>query len=257
MVWIAAGLTIAAAMVLTIGLFVVGPDWTVYAPASCTASRCFCEMPRIGGLVLQPSNTWSSYGYVFVGLMMIILSRGSDWQTAFSRDAAALFGATAIFVGLGSAMLHATLSLWGQFFDVAGMYLTSGFMVIYGLARWFGWSRRSAIPVYLGLLAMLLVVLYAMPELRRWLFAVILILAIVVELALARPLRPGVQIRHYLNGMALTALAFGIWNLDQQGLVCRPVSLMQGHAIWHLLGAIATWLTFLYYRSEQASARSG
>ncbi len=249
------GLTIATAIALTLGLSALGPDWTIYVPASCTATRCFCEMPRIGGLVLQPANTWSSYGYAFVGLLMMILSRGTDWQTAFSRDAAALFGATAVFVGLGSALLHATLSLWGQFFDVAGMYLTSGFMLIYGLARWRGWNRRDAIPAYLGLLAVLLAALYTMPEVRRWLFAVILILAIVVELALARPLRTGVQIRYYLTGMAITALAFAIWNLDQQGLVCRPDSLLQGHAIWHLLGAIATWLSFRYYHSERSPVR--
>jgi hypothetical protein len=103
----------------------------------------------------------------------------------------------------------------------------------------------------------LLAVLYSMPEVRRWLFAVILLLAIVVELVLARPLRTGVQARYYLIGMALTALAFAIWNLDQKGLVCQPASLLQGHAIWHLLGAIATWLSFRYYCSERSPTRPG
>jgi hypothetical protein len=42
-------------------LFVLGPDWAAFAPASCTATGCFCELPRTGTLLLQPANTWSSY----------------------------------------------------------------------------------------------------------------------------------------------------------------------------------------------------
>jgi dihydroceramidase len=158
---------------------------------------------------------------------------------------------TAIFVGLGSVLLHATLSLWGQFFDVTGMYFTSGFMLVCALARWRGLSRQQAVVLYAALLAALLALLYAMPEVRRWLFAVVLIAAIVAEMGFARPLRPGVRTRYYLAGIAAKALAFTIWNLDQHGVVCAPHSLLQGHAAWHLLGATALWLTFLYYRSEE------
>ena len=137
------------------------------------------------------------------------------------------------------------------------MYFTSGFMLVCALARWRNWPRQQSILVYGGLLAVLLALLYAVPEVRRWLFAVVLIAAIVAELALARPLRPGVRTGYYLAGLATKALAFTIWNLDQRGLVCQPDSLIQGHAAWHLLGATALWLTFLYYRSERTEARSG
>ena len=250
-------LTIAAATAVTLLLLALGPDWSVFAPASCTATRCFCELPRVGTLVLQPANSWSSYGYAFAGMLMIVLSRSASWRSGFGRDAAAVFGVTAIFVGLGSVLLHATLSLWGQFFDVTGMYFTSGFMLVCALARWRNWPRQQSILVYGGLLAVLLALLYAVPEVRRWLFAVVLIAAIVAELALARSLRPGVRTGYYLAGLATKALAFTIWNLDQRGLVCQPDSLIQGHAAWHLLGATALWLTFLYYRSERTEARSG
>lgn len=252
----ALALTIAAGVAVTLLLFALGPDWSVYAPASCTATRCFCELPKVGMLVLQPANSWSSYGYAFAGMLMIVLARSSGWRSGFNRDAAAFFGLTAIFVGLGSVLLHATLSLWGQFFDVTGMYFTSGFMLVCALFRWRGWSRQQSILVYAVLLAVLLALLYAIPEVRRWLFAVVLIAAILVELALARPRRPGVQTGYYLAGMATKALAFTIWNLDQRGLVCEPGSLVQGHAAWHLLGATALWLTFLYYRSERSALRA-
>jgi len=249
----ALALTAASALAVTLLLLALGPDWSVYAPATCTATRCFCELPRIGDLVLQPANSWSSYGYAFVGMLMIVLSRRPGWSSGFDREAAALFGLTAIFVGHGSMLLHATLTLWGQFFDVAGMYFTSAFMLVAALARWRRWPRRQAIVCYLGLLAVLLALLYQIPEARRWLFGLVLVAAIAVELGLARPQRPGVRSGYYFAGMGLQALAFAIWNLDQHGLVCQPQSRIQGHAVWHLLGAAAMWLSFRYYYSEQTN----
>ena len=244
-------LTALAALGITALLGALGPNWSAYAPATCTATRCFCEFPRTGALVLQPANSWSSYGYAFAGTLMIVLSRGAHWRSGFDSGAAAFFGVTAIFVGLGSVLLHATLSLWGQFFDVTGMYFTSGFMLVSAVARWRNLSERQAVTLYVALLTVLLALLYAVPEVRRWLFAVVLIAALVLELTLARPRRPGIEVGYYLAGIGLKALAFTIWNLDQHGIVCAPHSLLQGHAAWHLLGATSLWCTFLYYRSER------
>ena len=247
------GLTILSMVGITLIVFALGPDWLVYAPATCTTTRCFCEMPRTGALIVQPANSWSSYGYAFAGFLMILLARGSHWRTAFHPAAATVFGITAIFVGLGSVLLHATLTLWGQFFDVMGMYLTSGFMLVSAIASWRGLSGRRAAWAYGAVVGLLLVVLYAFPEVRRWLFAAVLIAAIVLEMGFARPRRQGVQVRYYLFGILTKAVAFTIWNLDQNGVVCVPESLFQGHAVWHVLGATSLWLTFLYYRSERTA----
>lgn len=234
-------------------LSLLGPDWRAYAPATCTATRCFCELPRVGSLILQPANSWSSYGYVFAGFLMIVLATARDWSSAMPRVAGIVFGLTAIAVGLGSVLLHATLTLWGQFYDVLGMYLVASFMLVSALSRWLRIPDRPAIALYLLLCGALVAVLIAEPEVRRWLFAVELIAAIVVEMAFARPRRPGVVVRFYLLGILAKAVAFTIWNLDQHGIVCAPTSPIQGHAIWHLLGATAIFLTFSYYRSERST----
>jgi hypothetical protein len=246
------GLTALSMAAIWALLTALGPDWAVYAPATCTATRCFCEFPRIGSFVLQPANSWSSYGYAFVGFLMIVLSQGGNWKSRFRSEAATAFGLTAIFVGLGSVFLHATLTLWGQFFDVMGMYLTGGFMLVSALSRWRGLPPRLAIILYLALVSALVLVLYQIPDVRRWLFAVVLVAAIVIELGFARPRRAKVRVSYYFAGIATKAVAFTIWNLDQHGTLCSPESLLQGHAAWHLLGATSLWLTFLYYRSERA-----
>jgi Ceramidase len=249
---LSAGLTALSMAAIWALLTAIGPDWAVYAPATCTATRCFCEFPRIGSLVLQPANSWSSYGYAFAGFLMIVLSQSGNWKSRFRSEAATAFGLTAIFVGLGSVLLHATLTLWGQFFDVMGMYLTGGFMLVSALSRWRGLPPRLAIILYLALVSALVLVLYQIPDVRRWLFAVVLVAAIVIELGFARPRRAKVRVSYYFAGIATKAVAFTIWNLDQHGTLCSPDSLLQGHAAWHLLGATSLWLTFLYYRSERA-----
>ncbi len=247
-------LTLAAAAA-TLGLLAtLGPDWTQFAPATCLATHCFCETPRDGALVLQPSNSWSSFGFVIIGIWIALgnFRRADSRPSAFTDLPAVWFGLTAIVIGVGSFLLHATLTLWGQFFDVLGMYLTSAFLIAYAVHRWRGWSGRRAIALYLLLCTVLIGFLIAIPETRRWLFAVVLVAAIIIELGFARPRRPQVELRWFLYGIGLQATAFAIWILDLTGIWCNGTDLVQGHAIWHLLNAAALYSNYLYYRSERA-----
>ena len=56
----------------------------------------------------------------------------------------------------------------------------------------------------------------------------------------------------FILGMFVYLLAFAIWTTgvpDHQN--CSPDSIIQAHGIWHLLTALATFLFFIHYRSEQ------
>src|SRR3569623_423405 len=106
---VALALTALSMLGVVVMLSTLGPDWSAYFPASCTATHCFCEMPRGGALVLQPADSWSSYGYAFAGFLMIVLASGHGWTSAMPPLAARTFGLSAIMVGLGSVLLHAPL----------------------------------------------------------------------------------------------------------------------------------------------------
>lgn len=231
-------------------LAALGPDWTRYLPASCQATRCFCELPRTGQLMLQPSNTLSVIGYLLVG-SWIMVSAKSRTDTAFRGPGVVWYGFSAVVIGVGSALLHATLTLWGQFADVVGMYLLTGFSLTYAVARWRGLNASQAALLYVTLVAALVAVLYVVPDARRYAFLVLLLTSILIEMAFARPRRPGVVTAWYLAGIAAKAVAFGIWILDNTGRVCAPTSWLQGHAVWHLLGAAAIACSYAYYRSER------
>ncbi|MBC7520607.1 MAG: ceramidase domain-containing protein [Sandarakinorhabdus sp.] len=236
---------VAATMAL---LRELGPDWGLYPPATCRATHCFCELPRTGSLLLQPANSWSSFGFVVVGSWIML---GSRRGSALAGGPALWLGFTAIVIGIGSVLLHATLTLWGQFADVLGMYLLGSFTLVWALVRWRSLTPATAVVIYVALASGLIGLLWLMPETRRWLFAVLLVGAIGVEWWFARPMRPGVRPRLLLFGLSANALAFAIWILDQSRTVCAPGSVVQGHAAWHLLGAFAVACSYAYYRSER------
>ncbi len=71
--------------------------------------------------------------------------------------------------------------------------------------------------------------------------------------ALARA--PATERRRYTPwfwvGIASFLLAYAIWLTGSPGHeLCDPDSLIQAHAIWHLLSALATWSLFLFLRTE-------
>ncbi len=48
--------------------------------------------------------------------------------------------------------------------------------------------------------------------------------------------------------------AFAVWNIGKNGNpLCDPNSLIQGHAAWHLLLALAMFFLFRFYVSENAA----
>lgn len=247
---LAAALTAVCAAVTFRLLSSWGPDWGLYPPATCLATHCFCELPRTGELLLQPANSWSSLGFVAIG-SWIMAGAGTDRSSALTGWPALWLGFTAIVIGVGSMLLHATLTLGGQFADVFGMYLLGAFTLTWALMRWRGLSAASAVAIYVGVAATLIGLLWVMPETRRWLFAVLLVGAVGVEWWLARPRRPAVRAVLLLLGLAANGLAFAIWILDQSRTLCAPQSVVQGHAAWHLLGALAVAFSYAYYRSER------
>lgn len=241
-------LTALSALAAYALLMVLGPDWGAYAPATCRTTHCFCELPRFGQLILQPANSWSSFAFVAVGWLAIY---SEDRHSAFGGVARHWFGATAILIGVGSFLLHATLTLWGQFLDVFGMYLFGAFALAWALRRWLGLRDGASLILYAILVSALTGCLIIVPETRRWLFAVVLLTVIVAELGLARPRRIGVAAHWFGVGIALQASAFAIWIADQQGTMCSPTSVWQGHAAWHVLNAGALWCNWRYYLSER------
>lgn len=243
----------------TIGMSLVPMDWTTWAPATCMPHDCFCEGIR-EGTVRQPANTFSNLAFVFAGLVVIFRARADARgklgpANLITREPAYAwaYGIAMLVTGLGSVYYHASLTFLGQFFDVMGMYLLGGFIVLYGAQRMTKLSGSRFLALYIVLNVLLCIALWYVPVFRRWLFAALIVGALVIEIY-ARKLPGGKRdMRYFWAALGLLAVSFGIWNLDIRHIVCVPESLVQGHAVWHLLDAASAFCLYLYYRSETSA----
>ncbi|MCC6269889.1 MAG: ceramidase domain-containing protein [Microbacteriaceae bacterium] len=215
--------------------------------ATCVPGHCFCE--HAGEFPGQLANSVSSFAFVFFGVW-VLLSRRNPASGTREHRLAPLLGITMLFIGVSSFFYHATLSFFGQFLDIFSMF-TFGLLLFFGALYRAGRLRGGyalagfvAASVVFGLLQ------FAYPDARRILFAVLLVPGIILELT---PFITGHNPRSrrvwaIYAGLAVMVVAYGIWLLDQSPVFCERGSLLQGHAIWHTLGAVAAFLVFIHYR---------
>lgn len=232
---------------------VVSGDVIESRAASCMPDSCFCEAIRSEG-IKQPANAWSSLAFVVVAAMVLV-----RWRRMRSAGAAypVLYAFTLVVVGLGSAYFHATLTFRGQFADVLGMYLIATFALLYSIGQLRTLSGAMFVGAYIAANAVLAMLLYWVPVYRRPVFGLLIVALLLVEVLIRRTSGVGSATRHLWFAAAIMGVAFVIWILDFTRILCRPDSWMQGHAVWHVLGAVAAWFLFRYYSESRSPSSPG
>lgn len=218
-----------------------------WRPATCLPADCFCEAVR-DSLVRQPANTWSSLAFVVAALWVGLRLRSPGRaRAALPKAEAGLLIAALAVVGLGSAFYHATLTFAGQVVDVAGMYLVATFILLHRLGPRFRLPPIGTVLVFVAANAALMAGQVTTPSMRRIAFGVLLVVALATEWRMSRRGRDWLA-----RGALLMIFAFIVWALDRERLVCDPEGVLQGHALWHVLGAVAATCLFRSYEDEAA-----
>jgi dihydroceramidase len=225
--------------------------WPGWAPATCRPDACFCEAIRPGPGA-QPANTASALAFVLVAAAIVAAVRRE--RRGGTADALGhTFAAAVLVTGIGTAFLHASLSLVGQFVDVMGMYLLVTLLLLYDVARRWPVSPRALVLGYVAVNGALAAILYTWPTLRRYVFLVLVLATLAAGVARARSGAADLDARLLWRAAGLLAVGFAIWAVDLARVACAPTSPLQGHAVWHLCGAGAAWLAFAYQRSGPES----
>lgn len=219
----------------------------------------FCEVDS-GGLFKQNGNTISSFLFVYFG--HVIAWRSGRQQAAdypplpdnpMNRTDfySGIYALAAILLGWGTVAMHGSLTAFGGFLDVSSMYVWISFCVCYSFIRVIRRGASIFVLVY-GLLCTTLI--YTSPPRVEVTFGALIVAAVILEgiHRLIHRKRVGCEDRWMLYTGALFLSAFGIWNLSLEGRpFYYPDTVLQGHAVWHILCAVAAWTIYRYYRSEK------
>lgn len=238
-------------LMLAVGLGWLGPD--------VGRGANFCEAAR-SGVVRQPANSWSNLGFVVAGLAIAFGVRSSSVMPVALQT---FYACVVVILGPASAAMHATQSSLGGHLDLLSMYLVAGFAAAYAWVRLVRGGPLAFFAAYIAcVLACELAGLWTRPipvvqYAGTVAFGLLLIAAVVLE---TRLWRRGETQRTIVFGFAALGsmlIAFFIWIMSQHGW-CSPGSVVQGHAVWHVLCALAAYFLFRLYASERpAGSRDG
>ncbi|MBK6886767.1 MAG: ceramidase domain-containing protein [Tetrasphaera sp.] len=214
----------------------------------------FCEAAR-AGWIHQPANTFSNLAFVAAGLAIAWHAGSAPARTLLTRTRPLVvgLGILVVLLGPGSAAMHATQSEVGGHLDMTSMYLVSSFALAYAATRLVRGGTWAFVRVFLAALLVQEIVelrggpLPVLMHTGNLGFALTLLTAIGFEIVLDRR-GDGVDRRWAAASLGSLLLAFGIWNLAKDGTPwCHPHSLLQGHAAWHILCAVAAYALYRAY----------
>jgi hypothetical protein len=214
--------------------------WSGFDPGTVK----FCE-ERLCAWVAEPSNAWSSLGYILVGLYML----RHALRPAAPRSIAV--AAAQIMIGIGSFFFHASGIFWGELVDQVGMFMLSGLILAYSLAQLRNLSAVRTVQIYISLVLGSSLFLLLIRPAGIPLFALQLVMGIGLQLKLWKATVEGERAlyRPFFVALGIFAVSFCVWLGDITGVVCNPQNhLLTGHAIWHILNALSVERLGQFYR---------
>lgn len=231
--------------------------WGHLEPAKAATENEYCEFNRMDFPVRQPVNAWSNFAYLAFGLMALyrvgpprspLLKAFPLWPWWVAT--------TFAFLCFSSFYFHASLSREGQHWDMTATYalvnvLGLGAVYRLGLGRWWSGSWRSQ-----GLALGMLVGVDLLFFLFKWSLDGKVVLPAMFTVVIGILLwlwgrNPG----HFSLWKGLLALlamvvAGALLFLDRAKVGCDPQSMLQGHALWHLLTGTSGFVAYRFLADE-------
>ena len=226
----------------------VGCPWSTWMRPNMK----WCEN-NLCAWITAPANTWSNLAYIVVGILML-RQAGRRRRTLF------LFGPACIATGVCSLLFHASYTWFFQWFDFLGMYIFAWMPIILNLRRLGTLSARQQVRAYIAGVGScgLLTVAFFYARLPFQLIVLVLILTSIAQEYHLRTKDKRADLRMFLISIAMLATAGLFSALDALDIMCDPDNhFLQGHAIWHLLSAVALYFTFGHYAQFSFDGEEG
>ncbi len=218
---------------LIVALLVAQVEWPGRLADCVLAGTCDCETVGLDG-IRQPVNALSSLGFFVAGALVLVQATRSHLR---------VFGAALLTAGIASFVGHAAVRDWSHTFDSLGVKAVVLFLVIYPLTR-----TRNVIAPYAAGLLLIWAAELAWPSTARPLLILLTTAAIVINLS-SPASRASRSMRLGMVGLVAAAVAW--WLGRSASFLCEPDSLLQPHALWHLLGAGALAAIYQHYQAAE------
>lgn len=229
----------------------------------------YCEFNHPERLFHQPVNTYSNLIYFFYGIVVFQLG-WKDWKAFANREAntvrkfpylSLLLAANFIYLSLGSAFFHSSLTWMGQRMDMNATYGLTLSLICIGWVQVF--VKKELSPrMQLGLVGVVLLLIAAFLPLALRISSSLLLPSLFLILLVLGTINffqyPTQRIPVWgVLSFVLLAVAIQIRALDVAKVNCDPMSIWQGHALWHLLTATSSLCMYFYFRRVKKKFISG
>lgn len=203
----------------------------VYAPA------------KLARLFREPQNTVSNLAYAIAGLAILL---------AATQPASRAFGFAGVFLGFGSGIYHASLLPEWRMIDILGVYAVLFCLLFVGSSAlaarlrgstvaWFGVLFVWAAAIYTGVHRNDVRIAGIKPFDSTYVMIAAVALGSTMALVAFRLAKDKGAYGRAAMALAIAApLAFVGGQGDRfGGFLANPEGFIQGHALWHTLGAVA------------------
>lgn len=178
-----------------------------------------CKFP------IAPFNTYSNIAYLLAGIFAV---------TAKPNWAGIVFGLAMAFLAVGSALYHGTKEIWAAQLDHAGMYTVFTSLTIFLLS-----PTNPFIWTYMAVGAT--IVAWRLTYATKWEALLYPMMGVFIVISTLAVILNGLW-SFAVVSLGIFGIAYGIWWQDKKHTFLFP---RLGHAVFHILTAIAILLLFL------------
>ncbi|WP_375443643.1 ceramidase domain-containing protein [uncultured Fibrella sp.] len=240
--------------------FFTGDVWRGMEVSKSALTVEYCEFNHVDRFFHQPMNTYSNLAYFFFGVLILQIAfqdrrtQGIEHQNRLASFPllSALLGVCFIYLSLGSAFFHASLTWLGQRVDMNGTYGLTLVLVsigLYHVLHTIRFTQRIKNVWIVGLVILIFLFL----KIALLVTSSVLLPSLILSLLLCIAINYG-QFRKErsallaIASLVLMVVAVRFRTLDVQKIGCDPHSLVQGHSIWHLLIAMSSACSYAFFR---------
>ncbi len=240
-----------------------GSIWQTMRQSKSALTAEYCELDNSTHFFRQTMNTYSNLVYFFLGMIVILISfydrkNKTENQNIIQQFPllSFLFGCCLVYLSIGSAFFHASLTWFGQRADMNGTY--SICVVLLGISSYKLFVKANSTKNFKSfLICFLLLIIITFLKLHLLISSIVLLPLLILSTTILTSINY-LQNKNIFNiqlavlSLLLMIGAFVLRTLDVEKIVCDPISFYQGHALWHCFTGMSAFLLYWFYRTEKS-----